>query len=140
MTANVGALDPTVRIIIGLGLVAPAATGYLPPWGYIGVVPLATGLVSIGALALSSLIIGTDALFGSSGIPERLHDWLLRGGALALTISLVLTLPETHYRKQLLTICFGVEIFTIVFQGLLLPRIIKILYTATPEVPIFWCP
>ena len=46
MTANVGTVDRTLRMIVGLALIAAAATGHFTPWGYIGVVPLATGLVS----------------------------------------------------------------------------------------------
>ena len=46
MTANVGAVDGALRIIIGLGLIAAAATDYFTPWGYIGAVALLTGAVS----------------------------------------------------------------------------------------------
>jgi hypothetical protein len=45
MNANVGGLDRVLRIVVGLGLIASAAAGYFTPWGYIGIVPLATGLV-----------------------------------------------------------------------------------------------
>ena len=44
MKANVGGLDRVVRIGAGLGLIAWAALGG-PLWAWIGVVPLATGLV-----------------------------------------------------------------------------------------------
>ncbi|MCB5227854.1 DUF2892 domain-containing protein [Alishewanella sp. 16-MA] len=44
MKANVGSLDKTLRIIAGILLIALAATGYIGVWGWIGVVPLATGL------------------------------------------------------------------------------------------------
>jgi CPA1 family monovalent cation:H+ antiporter len=49
----------------------------------------------------------------------------LRGG---VSIALALLLPETPYRSLLLTICFGVVIFTVVVQGLLLPRVISAFY------------
>ncbi|MEY2632447.1 MAG: hypothetical protein RIR00_1101 [Pseudomonadota bacterium] len=45
MKANVGGLDKILRIIAGLGLVGATAAGMLPAWGYIGIVPLATGLI-----------------------------------------------------------------------------------------------
>ena len=45
MTKNVGGIDRALRITIGLALVAAAATGTVGLWGYIGVVPLLTGLV-----------------------------------------------------------------------------------------------
>ena len=45
MKSNVGGLDRAARIVVGVALVAATALGYLPVWGSIGVVPLATGLV-----------------------------------------------------------------------------------------------
>jgi len=46
MKKNVGGIDRILRIVVGAGLVAATALGYLPIWGYIGVVPLATGLIN----------------------------------------------------------------------------------------------
>lgn len=43
MNANVGHIDKWIRIALGLGLIAWAASGG-PAWAWIGVVPLATGL------------------------------------------------------------------------------------------------
>ncbi|HAN56437.1 MAG TPA: DUF2892 domain-containing protein [Betaproteobacteria bacterium] len=45
MTQNVGSVDRAIRIIAGLILIGLAATGKIGVWGYIGVVPLATGLI-----------------------------------------------------------------------------------------------
>lgn len=44
MQINVGGLDRTVRIIIGLALIGLTLTNTIGVWGWIGVVPLATGL------------------------------------------------------------------------------------------------
>lgn len=44
MKANVGTLDRTLRIVAGLVLIGLAATGKVGPWGYLGVIALATGL------------------------------------------------------------------------------------------------
>jgi len=44
MKANVGGLDRVARIVAGLALIGLAATGVVGVWGWIGVVPLATGL------------------------------------------------------------------------------------------------
>ena len=55
----------------------------------------------------------------------------LRGG---ISIALALIIPHTPYRGLLLTVCFGVVIFTLVVQGLLLPRIVTALFNETkPE-------
>jgi len=51
---NEGAVDRVVRVALGLGLLAIALVGPKMPLGYIGVVPLATGL--IGSCPLYSLL------------------------------------------------------------------------------------
>lgn len=43
MTKNVGGIDRILRIIAGLVLIALAATGTVGMWGWLGIVPLATG-------------------------------------------------------------------------------------------------
>ena len=45
MTRNEGTLDRAMRIILGLVLIAMVFVGPATPWGWIGVVPLLTGLV-----------------------------------------------------------------------------------------------
>ncbi len=45
MSKNVGGIDRTLRIVIGLALIAAAATGTVGLWGYVGVLPLLTGLI-----------------------------------------------------------------------------------------------
>ena len=45
MKSNVGGIDRTLRIVIGLALIASAVMGVFAPWGYIGAVPLLTGLL-----------------------------------------------------------------------------------------------
>jgi hypothetical protein len=46
MKSNVGGIDRILRVAIGLILVSLAATGQVGIWGWIGVVPLLTGLAS----------------------------------------------------------------------------------------------
>jgi hypothetical protein len=46
MLKNVGTLDRTLRIGAGLVLIGLSATGTIGTWGWIGIVPLATGLFS----------------------------------------------------------------------------------------------
>jgi glyoxylate carboligase len=45
MKSNVGGLDKILRIVAGLGLIGATAAGMLPVWGYIGIIPLVTGLM-----------------------------------------------------------------------------------------------
>lgn len=45
MSPNVGTLDRSLRIAAGLALIALTAIGEIGWWGYLGFVPLATGLL-----------------------------------------------------------------------------------------------
>ncbi|AOU98012.1 hypothetical protein BI364_08605 [Acidihalobacter yilgarnensis] len=45
MNPNVGKLDRGLRILIGLLLISQVFVGLHTPWGWLGVIPLATGLV-----------------------------------------------------------------------------------------------
>ena len=45
MKTNVGGIDKILRIVVGIALIAMAALGVVGTWGWIGVVPLLTGLL-----------------------------------------------------------------------------------------------
>ncbi|NCT84543.1 MAG: DUF2892 domain-containing protein [Comamonadaceae bacterium] len=45
MKLNEGTLDRGLRVAAGLVLIALAASGAVGPWGWVGVVPLLTGVV-----------------------------------------------------------------------------------------------
>lgn len=45
MKTNVGGLDRMVRIAVGAVLIGLAATGTLGAWGWLGLLPLATGAI-----------------------------------------------------------------------------------------------
>jgi hypothetical protein len=44
MKANVGTIDRIIRILIGAGLIAATLSGAIGAWGWLGVIPLATGV------------------------------------------------------------------------------------------------
>jgi len=46
MNANVGGIDKILRIVVGIVLISLAALGIVGAWGWIGAVPLLTGLFS----------------------------------------------------------------------------------------------
>lgn len=50
MKRNVGGIDRILRIVVGATLMILAATGTVGWWGWLGVIPLATGLMSFCAL------------------------------------------------------------------------------------------
>ncbi len=45
MLTNVGSIDRAVRVILGIGLIAMVFVGPQTPWGWVGLVPLATALI-----------------------------------------------------------------------------------------------
>jgi len=44
MQQNVGTVDRTLRVLVGLALIAASVLGYIGVWGWIGVVLVATGV------------------------------------------------------------------------------------------------
>ena len=46
MNKNVGGIDKVIRILLGVVLIALTLTNVIGWWGWIGVVPLLTGLFS----------------------------------------------------------------------------------------------
>lgn len=54
METNEGSVDRVLRIIVGFTLIALALIGPKTPWGYLGMVPLFTGL--IGTCPLYSVL------------------------------------------------------------------------------------
>jgi hypothetical protein len=62
LARNVGSLDRIARIAVGIGLLSLTVVGPHTPWGYLGVVPLLTGLM--GSCPLYSLL-------GFSSCPVR---------------------------------------------------------------------
>ena len=47
MRVNVGTADRVVRIGAGVVLIGLAVAGTIGPWGYIGIVPILTGLFRV---------------------------------------------------------------------------------------------
>ncbi|MBI2748136.1 MAG: DUF2892 domain-containing protein [Burkholderiales bacterium] len=45
MQLNVGGIDRIARIVIGLVLIGLTLTGTIGVWGWLGIVPLATGAI-----------------------------------------------------------------------------------------------
>lgn len=46
MKSNVGGIDRILRIAAGVALIGATLAGAIGPWGWLGVVPLATGLIN----------------------------------------------------------------------------------------------
>ena len=45
MKSNVGGIDRVLRIVIGLVLIGLTLSGTIGLWGWLGIVPLATGVI-----------------------------------------------------------------------------------------------
>lgn len=63
MKANEGTADRILRVIVGAGVLSLAFVGPHTPWGYVGVIPLLTGLVGYCPLYA---ILG----FNTCGLPK----------------------------------------------------------------------
>lgn len=65
MNTNVGGIDRVLRITVGLALIGATLYGAIGPWGWIGLLPLATGLVRICPaylpFGLSTCALKTDS-------------------------------------------------------------------------------
>jgi hypothetical protein len=47
MKLNEGGLDRAIRVIAGLAILSLVFVGPHTPWGYLGLIPLATGVVGV---------------------------------------------------------------------------------------------
>lgn len=54
MSTNVGTIDRVLRVIVGLALISLVFVGPMTPWGWVGLVPLATAL--FGTCPLYSIL------------------------------------------------------------------------------------
>ncbi len=45
MLTNEGKMDRILRVVLGLGLLSLVFIGPQTAWGYVGIIPLATGLI-----------------------------------------------------------------------------------------------
>ena len=72
MKRNLGTLDRVIRIVIGVALIAAAATGQIGWWGWLGIVPLGTAL--IGNCALYSLL-GINTCRINKKITKTKHEY-----------------------------------------------------------------
>jgi len=64
MKINEGTIDRTLRVIAGLVLIALAATGTVGMWGWIGILPLVTGVIGF---------CPAYTIFGVSTCPMKKH-------------------------------------------------------------------
>jgi hypothetical protein len=62
MKVNEGTVDRAIRIVLGLALVSLVYVGPKTPWGWIGLLPLATGVFGF---------CGLYALMGISTCPTK---------------------------------------------------------------------
>jgi hypothetical protein len=64
MIKNVGGIDRILRIVAGLALITLASMGTIGPWGWLGVVVLATGVFSFCLpyqfFSFSTCVVKTD--------------------------------------------------------------------------------
>lgn len=45
MKQNIGNIERVIRVLVGVGILSLAFVGPASPWGYLGIVPILTGLI-----------------------------------------------------------------------------------------------
>ena len=72
MKSNIGTFDRILRITVGLFLIIATTANLIGVWGWIGIIPLATGLLSFcpmySVLGIRSCAVQTDADEDTSGV------------------------------------------------------------------------
>ena len=72
MKCNVGGIDRVLRIVVGLVLVGLAASNEVGVWGWIGIIPLATGLLSSARyIQCFALIHVEQVVVGAVAVSKR---------------------------------------------------------------------
>ncbi len=94
-----------------------------------------TVLAALIALPLALAVRGVSVVAPTWALHRRTpHKWAaaavltwggLRGG---ISVAMALSLPETDWRGAILTVCYGVVVFTIVAQGLTMEWLIRRVY------------
>jgi hypothetical protein len=46
MKKNIGSTERVIRVLVGLGIISLAFVGPQSPWAFLGIIPLATALIS----------------------------------------------------------------------------------------------
>lgn len=98
-------------------------------------IPLAL-LVRLVSVAVPMMVLPArairDARVSRIGAIGVLTWGGLRGG---ISVALALSLPASPYRDGLLTVCYGLVVFTIVVQGLTMPWVVRRLLGAPGRAP-----
>ncbi|HTV44137.1 MAG TPA: sodium:proton antiporter [Stellaceae bacterium] len=120
-------LNALLFVLIGLEIAAIA----LDPRALAATLPMI-----VIVLAARWLSVTASALPLALYLPNRFGSFLvlswggLRGG---ISVALALALPATPYRDAILTITYGIVVFSIVVQGLTLERVARRVLPAAPD-------
>ncbi|MFP5501402.1 MAG: cation:proton antiporter [Candidatus Sericytochromatia bacterium] len=116
-------VNSIIFLLVGLSLDLPALAGSVPVI-LIGFLAVAFGRV---VLIYGGFLLGR--LTGGQGIPAKWQHIMVLGNIKgSLTMVLALSLPETTpMRDEILTMTFGIVLFSLVVQGLTLGPIVKAL-------------
>lgn len=112
-------LNAVLFLLIGVELlIVPTETVYI--WAALLAIPLvlAARFISVG---LPITVLGTFREFTRGAVPVLTWGGI-RGG---ISVALALSLPESVERNAILTVCYGVVIFSIIGQGLTIGPLVR---------------
>lgn len=68
MKYNIGAIERVIRVVVGLGILSLAFVGPVTLWGYVGLVPIITGL---GGWCPLFAVLGTSSCDKAGSCPHH---------------------------------------------------------------------
>jgi CPA1 family monovalent cation:H+ antiporter len=117
-------LNTLLFLLLGLEVMA-VGREYPVLLAMLSAIPLAL-LARLVSVALPMVALGQDLVAGAAVTRRNVIGVLtwggLRGG---ISVALALSLPDSPYRDVILTVCYGLVVFTIIIQGLTMPAVVR---------------
>jgi CPA1 family monovalent cation:H+ antiporter len=117
-------LNTLLFLLLGLEVMA-IGREYSVLLAMLSAIPLAL-FARLVSVALPMVALGQNLVTGAA-VPRSNVIGVLTWGGLrgGISVALALSLPESRYRDVILTVCYGLVVFTIIVQGLTMPAVVR---------------